>query len=50
MAQTHHRLQHDAELLGRGTLWLMLAGVWGAFAALAIGAAVFDIGRIFGAW
>jgi hypothetical protein len=49
MAHIQQRL-HDAHLLQRGTLALMIATVWIPFAALAIGAAVYDIGKLFGAW
>ncbi len=49
MAHTHYRL-HDAHLLQRGALALMIAAVGIPFAAAALGAAIYDIGALFGAW
>lgn len=58
MAHTHNRLHdahllhrlHDAHLLQRAALVLMIAAVGIPFAAAALGAAIYDIGALFGAW
>ena len=49
MAHTHNRL-HDAHLLQRGALVLMITAVGIPFAAAALGAAIYDIGKMVGAW
>jgi hypothetical protein len=49
MAHTHNRL-HDAHLLQRGALVLMVTAVGIPFAAAALGAAIYDIGKLVGAW
>lgn len=49
MAHIQQRL-HDAHLLQRGALLLMITAVGIPFAAAALGAAIYDVGKLFGAW
>jgi hypothetical protein len=49
MAQTG-RLHHDVEIAQRATVSVTVGLVLAAFVLLAIGAAVFDIGRWLAAW
>jgi hypothetical protein len=49
MAQTG-RLQHDVEVAQRATVGVTVGLVFVAFVLLALGAAVFDIGKWLSAW
>ena len=41
---------HDSGFLRRGTSVLIAGPVWAAFAALALAATVYDLGKVFGIW
>jgi len=45
-----HRLQHDLDVAQRATLGLMTTLVIAAFVALALGAAIYDIGDWLALW
>jgi hypothetical protein len=49
MAQTG-RLHHDVEVAQRASVSVIIGLVFAAFVLLAIGAAVFDIGKWLAAW
>ena len=50
MAHTLYDRLHDAHLVQRTALALMIVAVGIPFAAAALGAAIYDIGALFGAW
>ena len=49
MAQTN-RLHHDLEVAQRATMGLMIGLIFAAFLALALGAAIYDIGAWLSVW
>ena len=47
----HANRPHDEiELVRRGTLALVIGSVWAAFAALAVAATVYDVGKWVAIW
>jgi hypothetical protein len=46
----HVNRLHDSELLRRGTSALVAGSVWAAFAALALAATVYDVGKWLAIW
>jgi hypothetical protein len=46
----HVNRLHEFELLRRGTLALVIGSVWAAFAALAVAATVYDVGKWLAIW
>jgi len=52
MAQSDllHHLRHDVEVVERATVSVSVGLVLAAFVLLAVGAAVFDIGKWLAAW
>ena len=48
MAHIHHLTDHD--LIRKGPLALVIGSVWTSFAALAIAATVYDIGKWIAVW
>jgi hypothetical protein len=46
----HANRLHDFGLLRRGSLALVIGSVWAAFAALAIAATVYDVGKWLAIW
>jgi hypothetical protein len=48
MAQT--RLQHDVELVQRGTAAILVGLVFATFLALAVAATIYDVGKWLAVW
>jgi hypothetical protein len=46
----HVNRLHDSELLRRGTSVLVAGSVWAAFAALALAATIYDVGKWLAIW
>ena len=46
----HVNRLHEVDLLRRGTQVLVIGSVWAAFAALAVAATVFDVGKWLSIW
>jgi hypothetical protein len=46
----HHDLHHDVEIAQRATVGITVGLVLVAFVLLAVGAAVFDVGKWLAAW